>query len=102
MAIRSKSKPAEVTAPVIPADEALANQMASLRDASFIEEQGLRQTYAGLEAHYDREEQRLASERRKKLGAVAAQIAQQQRVVATAGAAVEMLSTNVVSLKAAE
>ena len=90
------------SAPVIPADEAYGTDLIERRDAAFLKAQALRNDYATHEAYFDREAIRLENRRRKELGALSAQIAQQDRVLAGADAALEAISGNVVQMRAAE
>lgn len=87
--------------PVIPADEAFGTDLIERRDAAFLKAQALRNDYATHEAYFDREAIRLETRRRKELGALSAQIAQQERVLAGADAALEAISGNVVQMRAA-
>lgn len=96
-----KPKPTVVTVPVIPADEAFSNDLAAKRDAAVIEEQALQQQYIALEAHFEREAVRLEKDRRAKLGAIAVQIGQQQRISSGAEAAIDaLMGGNVVAMAA--
>lgn len=90
------------SAPAIPADEAFGADLIERRDAAFLKAQALRNDYAANEAYFDREAIRLENRRRKELGALSAQIAQQERVLAGADAALEAISGNVVQMRAAE
>lgn len=105
MAIRSKSKPAEVTAPVIPADEAFGNAIISLRDAADAEGSRLHNALVNCEAVYDRELTRVNAAYQAERASLQSQIAQHDRILNAADMALESLKgtpANVVSLKAAE
>lgn len=95
-------KNAEVSTPAIPADEAFGNGLIEFRDAAFLKAQALRNDYATREAYFDREAVRLEDRRRKELGSISKQIAQQDRVLAGADAGLEALNGNVVALKTAD
>lgn len=94
-------KTTEISAPAVPADEAFGNELIEFRDAAFLKAQALRNDYATREAYFDREAVRLEDRRRKELGSISKQIAQQDRVLAGADAGLEALQGNVIPLKKA-
>lgn len=102
MSTRKPTKPIEVVVPVIPADEAFANEVLSHLDRAVVAGQEMRQQVLSVAAYYDREIERLTAERDAKLSALDAQIGQQARIEAAASACVEQIkASNVIPFQSA-
>lgn len=98
-----RKKQVEVTAPVIPADEAFANVIAAERDAAFMDAQALETQKIAREGVFNRELARLDAEFKADMASLDEQIGTQRRKINAADAALESLKageSNVVPMAA--
>lgn len=96
-------KTTEVTAPAVPADEAFGNVIIARRDAAVVEVQALQSQLAARNGQFERDLARLEAEYKADQKSLSEQIGKQDRILASADAALEALkASNVVPLKAAE
>lgn len=100
----NKTKPVEVTAPAIPADEAFANIINAERDTALTDESALQSLRVARDGQYDRDRARLDAAHDADIASLDEQIAGKINIVAAADAALVSLkgASNVVALKAAE
>lgn len=100
-----KAKAVEVTAPVIPADEAFGNSIMSMRDAADAQGSRLHNALVNCEATYNRELTRVNTAYQAERTSLEKQIEQHGRILDGCDAALDAITgtpANVVSLKAAE
>lgn len=99
----ARTKTAEVTTPVIPADEAFGNVIIAKRDTAVVEMQALQSQLAARNGQYERDLARLEAEWTQDAASLAEQIGRQGKILAAADAALESLkgnSSNVVAMAA--
>jgi len=100
----TKAKTTEVTAPVIPADEAFGNSIMSMRDAADAQGSRLQNALVNCEATYNRELSRVNAAYQAERASLESQIAQHNRILDGCDAALEALKaapSNIVPLKSA-
>lgn len=101
----NRKKPAEVTAPAIPADEAFANVINARRDAAVVEEQALASQKAARIGQHERDLARLHAAYDVDIASLDDQLRRQANIITASDAALMALTdaskpSNVVPLAA--
>lgn len=99
----ARPKTTEVTAPVVPADEAFGNVITAKRDSAVVEMQALQSQLAARNGQHERDLARLEAEWAADAASLTEQISRQRNILDAADAALESLKgkpSNVVAMAA--